>query len=591
MEKNLLRNLRQIVFHYKFRFLFAIFLDFCSNLLLVSNPLLMREAITFLTGNKPSLSFPLSLFSRYADFILFWVILFFTIAVAVACLRYSMRVIFFTISREAEMAVRSLIFKKIQKQSRAFYDKYEIGELLSRLTNDVSAYRDVLGPGMMYPIYVFTLMIPAYSALFFISHTLFLVALLPLLLVPIVNAFIKRKVYKHSKLVQYLLGRLSSLVQEHYSGIRIIKGYQAENDLFRSFSQQNVELAHQSYWLTIYEQVVFPFLSTVTKSLTIVLVIVASFLILSYQSMTLADFVSFMWIQSYIFFPIVMLTWLLPIYERGKVAYERLFEIFNEPIEVTNDKGKYTIPINSEICFHNLTFAYPLTDRTVLKNINLCIKPGTFVGITGPIGSGKSTLFKLLNREYEIPNEMITIGGKDIHEYKLDSFNETFVTVEQLPFLFSTTIAENISIGKELVSKEELDQAAEHALLHETILEFPNQWETMVGEKGVMLSGGQKQRVAMARAFIVNRSILLLDDIFSAIDSSTQKKIFASMKKNFIGKTILLITHKVSLLKEMDRILYLHDGQIIEDGTPGELLNKKGAFSALAALQGQDDGE
>jgi ATP-binding cassette subfamily B protein len=213
------------------------------------------------------------------------------------------------------------------------------------------------------------------------------------------------------------------------------------------------------------------------------------------------------------------------------------------------------------------------------------IKGGSFVGITGPIGSGKSTLFRLLSREYEIPRGMIYIGGKDIHDYPLEAFSKSMVTVEQIPFLFSKTIAENVMFGRDSASQAEIELVSRHADLHETVMEFPQQYDTVVGERGVTLSGGQKQRIVMARAFLVNRSILLLDDIFSAVDMGTERRIFDRMKSNFEGRTVLLITHRVSILEQLDRVIYMQDGKIVEDGSPAQLVQKKGYYAALHDLQ------
>jgi ATP-binding cassette subfamily B protein len=281
-----------------------------------------------------------------------------------------------------------------------------------------------------------------------------------------------------------------------------------------------------------------------------------------------------------------MLAWVLPIYERGRAAYDRLVEIYMEPIEISEGSHLHLhIPPKSEILFKELNFAYPRFSHHALKNINLTIKGGSFVGITGPVGAGKTTLFRLLNREYEIPKGMIFLGGRDIHDYSFEAFSQSIVTVEQIPFLFSKSIAENVSFGKEGATQEELELVAEMADLHDTVLEFPDQYNTVIGERGVTLSGGQKQRLAMARAFLVNRSILLLDDIFSAVDAATEKRIFNAMKMNFIDKTVLMITHRVSILEQMDLVIYMKNGEIVENGSPLDLFNQKGYYRTLFDLQ------
>jgi len=306
----------------------------------------------------------------------------------------------------------------------------------------------------------------------------------------------------------------------------------------------------------------------------------------AWGTLNTADFATFMWIQSYIFFPVLMLAWVMPIYARGRASYERLLEIYEEPVEVKDQKVlRQIIPQKSDIEFNHLTFSYPSSERSVLNDFNLHIKSGTFVGITGQVGSGKTTLFRLLNREYEVPYGKISIGGHDIHDYPLEAFGKSIVTVEQLPFLFSRTISENVRFGKEEALMDEVQLVSKYADLHETVLDFPEQYETIIGERGVTLSGGQKQRVAMARAFLVNGDILLLDDIFSAVDAKTASRIFEGIKNKFKDKTILMVTHRISILEMMDRVIYMEEGCLVEDGTPEKLRKLNGKYAAMLDLQ------
>jgi ATP-binding cassette subfamily B protein len=470
----------------------------------------------------------------------------------------------------------------------AFYDRHGIGELLSTLTNDIAAYREVLGPGILYPLFFLTITGPGLLALASISPILAVISLVPLLLIPALNALMRHKVYKASYAAQKGLADLSNMAQEHYSGIRIVKGYVAERSLGKRFDVLSRSLIDLNFKLGCYQGLLFPFFTLLTKLVTVTLVLFSGLIILkAWATLSIADFISFMWIQSYIFFPVLMLAWVLPLYERGRSAYNRLLEVYNEPVEVQDvARDPLEIPANAGISFSHLSFKYPLSDRLVLQDFSLSIKGGSFVGITGPVGAGKTTLFRLLNREYEVGQGKIMVDGRDIHDYPLDAFRNQIVTVEQIPFLFSRSIADNVRFGREEASLQEIEIVSQYADLHDTVLGFPEQYDTMIGERGLTLSGGQRQRVAMARAFLLNRSILLLDDIFSAVDTQTQRRIFASMQANFAGKTVLLITHRISILEAMDRVLYMSGGKIIEDGSPQQLLEKNGYYAALAALQG-----
>jgi ATP-binding cassette, subfamily B, multidrug efflux pump len=580
---------------YRAKYLLGFGMLLVSNFLLIFNPLVFRQAVMAVDPNSPIEpgllhDFFWWLWGGNVGNVWVWAPVLLTIAAISAYFKYLMRLTFITVSRDVEVEIRSQLFGRIQNQSMKFFDRHGIGELLSRLTNDISAYRDVLGPGIMYPLFFLTLVGPGLAALYIISSSLTLLTLIPLIIIPIVNFLIRDRLYDLSLNVQKNLGEMSNLVQEHYSAIRSIKSYGMEAEAYRRFSTLCENYLHLNLRLSALQGALFPFFTFLTKNVTVLLVMFSGVLIFKeWGELSTADFVSFMWIQSYIFFPVLMLGWLIPVYEKGRAAYDRLLEIYEEPIEVVDTvDAESTIPIGSDLTFRHLTFTYPFKKSPVLNDFDCTIAGGSFVGITGPVGAGKSTLFKLLNREYEIPEGMIEIGGKDIHEYSLRSFHKEVVTVEQVPFLFSKSIFENVRFGNRQATRETIEEVSRFADFHETVLEFPEQYQTLIGERGVTLSGGQKQRLAMARAFLVDRSILLLDDIFSAVDSSTESRIFQAMRKNFQGKTVLLITHRISILDQMDRVIYLSGGTIIEDGTPEELMRQEGHYAALAELQRLD---
>lgn len=592
MEKTLWKNIQGILYSYRGRLFRAFLMVIVANGLLIFIPIVFRYAVMQMDSKEvksenilhSGLGFVLGnqINSVYA-----WAILLLLLSLVAAFFKYHMRFAFISISRDAERDLRSKLFSRIQEQSMAFYDKHGIGELLSRLTNDISIYRDVLGPGMMYPLIFLTIVIPGMLVLFSLSVPLATVSLIPLLIIPILNYAMRNLIYNASHAAQKGLADLSNMTQEHYSGIRIVKGYGIEPSLREIFSQLGRNLINININLNIYQGLLYPFFTVLTKLTTVILVMVAALIVFkAWESLNTADFATFMWIQSYIFFPVLMLAWVMPIYARGRASYERLLEIYEEPIEVKDGKIlRQTIPHHSDIKFDHLSFFYPGTERLVLNDFSMHIKSGTFVGITGQVGAGKTTLFKLLNREYEIPYGKIRIGGHDIHDYPLESFGKSIVTVEQLPFLFSRSISENVRFGKEEALMDEVQLVSKYADLHETVLDFPEQYETVIGERGVTLSGGQKQRVAMARAFLVNGDILLLDDIFSAVDVKTAARIFEAIESKFKNKTILLVTHRLSILEVMDRVIFMEEGHIVEDGTPEELKLLGGKYAAMLELQ------
>lgn len=585
------RNPFSLLLNYKARLLFACTLVLLSNLLLILNPLIFRQALYALapTGVTPQLAAPFfqTWMGSYFHKIYAWVSILLIVTLLSAYLKYHMRFIFLSISREAEYQVRDLLFSRIQMQSSSFFDRHQIGDLVSRLTNDITAYRDSLGPGVMYPAFFVTLIVPAFIALFSISIPLATLSLLPVLMIHVLNILIRVPLFRLSLKVQKQLSELSSMIHEHFSNIRILKSYLVENRALALFKDSCIAFRSLSFKLTCLQGIVLPSINFIIRLTSIALVFLAGTMILKEGAeLSLPDFLSFMWIQSYVFSPLMMLGWILPMYQKGRAAYSRLIELYEEPIEVFHQLGGIAhIPPKADIVFNRLTFCYPGQHYRALKEFSLHLQGGTFVGITGPLGAGKSTLFRLLNRDYEVPDDAIHIGGRDIHDYSLDAFREAIVTVEQLPFLFSKTIADNLRFGKQEASPEEIEWGAKQAALHESVLEFSDRYETMVGERGMTLSGGQKQRVAIARAFLVNRSILLLDDVFSAVDAETEMNIFTAMKGSFQGKTVLLITHRVSILSQMDRVIYMLNGEVVEDGAPKELILKEGPYAALAGLQ------
>ncbi|MCB1113383.1 MAG: ABC transporter ATP-binding protein [Chlamydiia bacterium] len=541
MEPTLFQNLIAVVKANKSKLIFASFLLFLANILTLSNPILLKFAIETPDRN-----------------VWLWALLLLIIAFGSSLLRYQMRVEFSLVSRKVEKDVRLKMFERVQNQSREFHDRHSVGELIERLSSDMGAYRDVIGPGLLFPVYFITMIIPGLCALIYISPVMGGLTAIPMLLIPLLNLLFRKKIYDISQKVQEKLAQMGKFVQEAFSGIRIVKSYVAEKTLNRQFEKDCTDLFWLNFRLMALQGAFFPLLVVSIKIVTVALVILAGLLFLSP-----ADFASFMWIQSYIFFPLLILGWVIPIWQHGRASYDRLYQLYQEPIAVKGGVENHKIPEKPSIDITHLNFGYP--DHPLLfEDLNLVIEGGSFTAITGPAGSGKSTLFKLLSRDYEIPRGMIAIGGRDIHDYPLDAFWEEVVTVDQIPFLFSKSIKENLKFAKKTASDEEVQLANELAALHEEVLDFEKGYDTLIGEKGVGLSGGQKSRLAIARAFLVDRSLLLLDDIFAALDETTALKIFETVKENYRGKTVVITTSKLKILEQMDKVVVLKQGKIID---------------------------
>lgn len=590
MEKSLFANLKAIILKYRKRFLKGFLFVLLSNLLLLLNPLLFRQALYKLDAKGNFKGELWSLTNYFSDSILLWGAILLTVAFLSTFFKYLMRIAFISISREAESWIREIIFFRIEDQSQEFFDRYGIGELLSRLTNDITRYRDVLGPGLMYPFFGVTLIFPGLIILFFLSWQLALVALIPIIAIPIAYTFFKGRIYSSSEEVLSKYAALSDYAAEHYSNIRLVKSAGIEKRLERVFNKLSYSLIKPSVYLTTIEGTFYPLIASLTRLSPILVLLTAAFFSHFYGvSFKTPDLLSFIWVQSYIYGPVLMLSWVFPFYETGKASYDRLKAIYDEPIKVVDPR--HNIKINPDDLYleiKNLSFTYPGASKKALDDFSLLVKKGEHIGITGPIGSGKSTLFKLISRAYEIDPGKILFSGVDIKDIPLKEIYLNLALCEQIPFLFSKTIAENARFASEDASMEDLEIVFKFADLHETILSFPEQYDTMIGERGITLSGGQKMRLALARAFLLKRPILLFDDIFSSVDATTEEHILSSIKSFFKGRTILLISERISALEKMDRVLYLQEGKIVEQGTPEELKKLNGKYQSLYELNKLD---
>jgi ATP-binding cassette subfamily B protein len=562
MEKTLWQNLLSVVGFYRKRFTLATLMLLLANLLTLANPLLVRHALEN-PGTAPWK----------------WALALLAIAFSSSLFRYRMRVEFSLVAKEVEQKARLHLFDRLQQQSRAFHDRHSVGELIERLSSDMGAYRDVVGPGLLFPVFLLTMILPGLFALAYISLPLALLTALSMIFIPLINLTFRKQIYKGAMRVQEQLAKMGKFVQEVFSGIRIVKSYVVEETLIRQFEKECADLLGMNFKLSSLQGIFFPLLTTVIRAVTLGIVLLAGLFFLSP-----ADFVSFMWIQSYIFFPLLILGWVIPIWQHGRAAYDRIYQILDEPIEVEGGTHPHKIPKKPSIEITGLTFAYP-QNPPLYQGLNLHIEGGTITALTGPAGGGKSTLFKLLSRDYEIPRGMIAIAGKDIHDYPLDSFWEEVITVDQIPFLFSKTIRENVRFAKRDATDEEVIGVSDLAALHDEVIGFEKGYDTVIGEKGIGLSGGQKSRLAIARAFLVDRNLLLLDDIFASLDEATADKIFNSLRAQFKGKTVVLTTSKAKLLEKMDKVVVIKGGKIIEEGSPETLFQKSSILKELKELE------
>jgi ATP-binding cassette subfamily B protein len=482
------------------------------------------------------------------------------------------------ISRDIEFDLRNDLFAHLEMLSYSYYQRMRTGDIMARVTNDLNAVRMLMGPAIMYSAN--TLVFTA-AALWFMVHNsprLTLYAFLPLPIVSVTIQYFGRRIHERFERIQAMFSDISARAQENFSGARVIRAYVQEEAEIASFEAANQEYVARSLKLVRLMGMLWPTLELML-GLAMVLVLWMGGREVLAGRMQIGAFTAFNIYMMQLTFPIIALGWVVNIFQRGTASLVRLNEILQEQPAIKDEDGVANREVKGEIEFRGLNFEYD--GKRVLRNLNLHIPAGTSMAIVGPTGSGKSTLVSLIPRIYDAPPGMVLIDGHPIREFSLASLRSTIGFVPQETFLFSDRIRENIALGVDSASDQEIHDAADAANIAADIESFPERYQTMVGERGITLSGGQKQRTAIARALIRNPRILILDDALSSVDTHTEDKILNHLREVMQGRTTIFISHRVSTVRNADRIAVLHDGNIVELGTHDELLALNGYYSDL----------
>ena len=512
-----------------------------------------------------------------------YVLLIIAFALLKGLFMFLMRQTIIVMSRKIEFDLKNEIYLKYQELSLSFYNRNKTGDLMNRISEDVSRVRMYLGPGIMYGINISILFYLILTKMISINQTLTVYSLAPLPLLAIIVYFVSNKINNRSEKVQRQLSRLTTAAQENFSGIRIIKSFSNQENIFNKFYQECKMYKNKQLNLVKIEAFFFPTILFLIGISTIS-IIYAGGIQVNAGKITPGNIAEFIIYVNMLAWPIASIGWVTSIIQRAAASQERINFFLKTKNEIAklNSKEKFE---NGDIKFKNVSFKYDNNDYYSVKNLNFEIQKGKTLGIFGKTGSGKSTIANLICRLYDVSQGDILIANKSIKKINIDKLRQSISYVPQDGYLFSGSIEENIGFSSNNICQNKIKKAAKEAAIHEEIMNFNNCYSTVIGERGVKLSGGQKQRLAISRALYKTSDILIFDDCLSAVDAIKEKEIINNIKNKSKNKTTVLISHRIATIKKADHIIVLDNGEIIEQGTHSELTNNKGYYFQICESQ------
>ena len=502
------------------------------------------------------------------------------IAIVKGVFRFLTRWIVIGISRDIEFDLRNDLFQHLESLSWSYYQHTRTGDIMARATNDLNAVRMLLGPAIMYSANTLVYTVGALYFMFRISPSLTAWAFLPLPVVSVVVQYFGSRIHERFERIQAMFSEISARAQENYSGARVVRAFVQEQAEIEAFENANREYIRRSLKLVRLMGMLWPTLETLLGA-SVVLVLWLGGRQVLLGKINVGMFVAFNTYLVQLTWPMISIGWVLNLFQRGSASMGRINEILRERPEIEDRvlPGVAPSEIRGEIEFRKLSFSY--NGVPVLKDVSLKIPAGSSLAVVGATGTGKSTLVSLIPRIYDAPDGTVFIDGRPITDYPLATLRHAIGFVPQETFLFSDTVRENIAFGTDQAGDNDVRRAAEAASIAPDIADFPEQYQTLVGERGITLSGGQKQRTAIARALIRDPRILVLDDALSSVDTYTEEKILNHLREIMQDRTTIFISHRVSTVRNADQIAVLHGGRIVEQGTHDELLARNGYYTDL----------